>query len=78
MPVINIRNSSYLINRNEKRMLYAHRILKEQSFTEGNTNRIDLVSGSAGVNSSSAILPMKVGVYFITPEERAIILGEAQ
>ncbi len=59
-------------------MLYAHRILKEQSFTQGETNRIDLVSGNAGVNSSSAILPMKEGAYFITPEERAIILGEVQ
>jgi hypothetical protein len=57
-------------------MLYAHRILKEQSFAQANTNRIDLVSGNAGVNSSSAILPMKEGAYFITPEERAIILGE--
>jgi len=59
-------------------MLYAHRILKEQSFAQGNTNRINLVSGNDGVNSSSAILPMKVGGYFMTPEERAIILGEDQ
>jgi hypothetical protein len=59
-------------------MLYAHRVLKEQTFTQGNTNRIDLVSGNAGVNSSSAILPMKVGAYFMTPAERAIILGESQ
>jgi hypothetical protein len=57
-------------------MLYAHLILKEQSFTQGETNRIDLVSGSDAVNSSSAILPMNVGAYFTTPEERAIILGE--
>ena len=78
MPLITTKNSSDLIYRNERRMLYAHRILKEQSFTQGNTNRIDLVSGNDGVNSSSAILPMKVGAYFMTPEERANILGEAQ
>ena len=78
MPLITTTNSSDLLYKNERRMLYAHRILKEQSFTQGETNRIDLVSGSAGVNSSSAILPMKEGAYFITPEERAIILGEDQ
>lgn len=78
MPIIPTKSSSDLLYRNERRMLYAHRILKEQSFTQGNTNRIDLVSGSAGFNSSSAILPMKEGAYFITPEERAIILGETQ
>jgi hypothetical protein len=55
--------------------LYAHRILKEQSFTQGETNHIDLVSGSAGVHSSSAILPMKEGAFFMTPEERANILA---
>ncbi len=76
MPLIPTTSSSDLLYRNERRMLYAHRILKEQSFTQGETNRIDLVSGSAGVNSSSAILPMKEGAYFMTPEERAIILGE--
>jgi hypothetical protein len=59
-------------------MLYAHRILKEQSFTQERTSNIDLVSGTAGVNSSSAIQPMKLGGYFMTPEERAIILGEVQ
>jgi hypothetical protein len=78
MPLIPAKSSSDLLYRNERRILYAHRILKEQTFTQGETNRIDLVSGSAGVNSSSAILPMKEGAYFITPEERAIILGESQ
>jgi hypothetical protein len=78
MPLITTKSSSDLIYRNERRMLYAHRILKEQSFTQGETNRINLVSGNAGVNSSSAILPMKEGAYFMTPEETAIILGEAQ
>jgi hypothetical protein len=77
MPITPI-SSSDIIYRNEMRMLYAHRILKEQSFAQGNTNRIDLVSGNAGVNSSSAIQPMKVGAYFMTPEETAIILGESQ
>jgi hypothetical protein len=56
-------------------MVYAHRLLKEQSFAQGQTNRIDLVSGTAGVNSESEILPMKIGAYFITPEERASILA---
>lgn len=78
MPLISQRNSSDLLYRNERRMLYAHLILKEQSFAQGETNRIDLVSGNAGVNSSSAILPMKEGAYFMSPEERAIILGESQ
>jgi hypothetical protein len=78
MPLITTKNSSDIIYKNERRMLYAHRILKEQSFTQGETNRIDLVSGNAGVNSSSAILPMKEGAYFITPEERAIILANGQ
>jgi hypothetical protein len=78
MPLITQRNSSDLLYRNERRMLYAHLILKEQSFTQGETNRIDLVSGNAGVNSSSAILPMKEGAYFMSPEERAIILGESE
>jgi hypothetical protein len=59
-------------------MLYAHRILKEQSFTQGETNRIELVSGSAGFNACSDILPMVEGAYFTTPEERAAILGENQ
>ena len=77
MPITPI-SSSDIIYRNEMRMLYAHRILKEQSLAQGNTNRIDLVSGNAGVNSSSAIQPMKVGGYFMTPEETAIILGESQ
>lgn len=71
-------SSSDLIYRNQKRMLYAHRILKEQSYTQERTNNIDLVSGNAGVNSSSALQPMKIGAYFMTLEERAIILGEAQ
>jgi hypothetical protein len=78
MPIIPTTSSSDLIYRNEMRVLYTHRILKEQSFAQGSTNRIDLVSGNAGVNSCSAILPMKVGAYFMTPEERAIILGETQ
>jgi hypothetical protein len=78
MPLIPTTSSSDLLYIKEGRMLYAHRILKEQSFTQGNTNRIDLVSGNAGVNSSSATLPMKVGAHFVTPEERAIILGESQ
>jgi hypothetical protein len=76
MPLIPSNSSSDLLYRQQRRMLYAALILKEQSFTQGQTNRIDLVSGNAGVNSSSAILPMKEGAYFITPEERAIILGE--
>jgi hypothetical protein len=78
MPLLPAKSSSDLLYRNERRILYAHRILKEQSFTQGQTNRIELVSGSEGVNSSSAILPMKVGAFFITPEERDIILGETQ
>jgi hypothetical protein len=78
MPLIPTTSSSDLLYRNERRMLYAHRILKEQSFTQGETNRIDLVSGSAGVNSSSAILPMKEGAYFMSPEERERILQEVQ
>jgi len=76
MPLIPTRSSSDLLYRNERRMLYAHLILKEQSFTQQETNRIDLVSGSAAVNSCSAILPMKLGAYFMDPEERASILGE--
>lgn len=78
MPLIPTTSSSDLLYRNERRMLYAHRILKEQSFIQAQTNRIELVSGSAGVNSSSAILPMKEGAYFTTPEERAAILGESR
>lgn len=78
MPVIPTKSSSDLLYRRERRILYAHRILKEQSFQQGETNRIELVSGSAGINSSSAILPMKVGAFFITPEERATILGDEE
>jgi hypothetical protein len=78
MPLIPTTSSSDLLYKNERRMLYAHRILKEQSFTQGETNRIDLVSGNAGINSSSAILPMKEGAYFMTPEERANILAGSQ
>jgi hypothetical protein len=78
MPVVPTKSSSDLLYRYERRILYAHRILKEQSFAQEETNRIELVSGNAGVNSSSAILPMKVGGYFITPQERANILGESQ
>jgi hypothetical protein len=75
MPIIPRTNSSDLLYRIQRRILYAHRILKEQSFTQGETNHIDLVSGSAGVHSSSAILPMKEGAFFMTPEERANILA---
>jgi hypothetical protein len=75
MPIIPRTNSSDLLYRIQRRILYAHRILKEQSFTQGETNHIDLVSGSAGVHSSSAILPMKEGAFFMTPEERASILA---
>lgn len=78
MPLIPTTSSSDLLYKNERRMLYAHRILKEQSFTQGETNRIDLVSGNAGVNSSSAILPMKEGAYFMSVEERANILAGSQ
>jgi hypothetical protein len=78
MPIVPTTSSSDRLYRNERRVLYAHRILKEQAFIQGQTNRIDLVSGSAGVNSYSAILPMKVGAIFMTPEERANILGESQ
>lgn len=78
MPLIPTTSSSDLISRNQQRMLYAHRILKEQSYAQETTNNIDLVSGNAGVNSSSAIQPMKLGGYFTSPEERAIILGEVQ
>ena len=78
MPLMPTTSSSDLISRNQQRMLYAHRILKEQSYAQETTNNIDLVSGNAGVNSSSAIQPMKVGGYFMSPEERAIILGEVQ
>jgi hypothetical protein len=74
MPLIPSTSSSDLLYRTERRMLYAYRLIKEQSFTQGGTNRIDLVSGSAGVNSSSTILPMKEGAYFMTPEEQTIIL----
>ena len=70
MPIIPTTSSSDLTYKIQRRMLYAHRILKEQSFAQGQMNRIDLVSGNAGVNSESAILPMKVGAYFTTPEER--------
>jgi hypothetical protein len=75
MPIIPTTSSSDLTYRNQRRMVYAHRLLKEQSFTQGQTNRIDLVSGTAGINSESEILPMKTGAYFITPEERASILA---
>ncbi len=75
MPIIPTTSSSDLTYRNQRRMVYAHRLLKEQSFAQGQTNRIDLVSGTAGVNSESEILPMKIGAYFITPEERASILA---
>jgi hypothetical protein len=74
MPLINNKSSSDLLYKNERRMLYAHRLIKEQSFAQGETNRIDLVSGNAGVNSSSAILPMKEGAFFMTPEEQTTIL----
>jgi hypothetical protein len=60
------------------RMLYAHRLLKEQSFTQGLTNHIDLVTGSAGFNAASDIVPMIEGAYFITPAERDAILGVSQ
>jgi len=75
MPIIPTTSSSDLTYKIQRRMLYAHRILKEQSFAQGQMNRIDLVSGNAGVNSESAILPMKVGAYFTTPEERDNILA---
>jgi hypothetical protein len=78
MPTVHTKSSSDLLYKNERRMLYAHRILKEQSFTQGRTNHIDLVTGSEGFNACSDILPMVEGAYFTTPAERDAILGETQ
>lgn len=64
------RDASDLIKRRDARMLYAHKIIKEQALTQGLSNRIDLDTDK----SSSSLLPMNTGAFFTSPEEQAIIL----
>ena len=70
MSLIKNRDASDLIKRNNSRMLYAHKIIKEQDLNEGVANRIDLISDK----SSGSLLPMNIGAFFTSPEEREIIL----